>query len=179
MALLLDLSAIRDAREHIDRRLPAAALQSDEDEFRVVTDVALSCDVERHGRRVDLAGSIHAALELPCSRCLEPMPWSVDATVDLRYLPASQNAGDGEQEVGDEDLGVAFYEGEAIDLGQLVREQFYLSLPMKPLCRPDCQGLCPECGVNRNTTRCGCEHRWTDPRLDALKALLPKGSTEH
>ena len=52
---------------------------------------------------------------------------------------------------------MAFYEEEEIDLGHLIREQFYLAMPMKPLCRPDCQGLCPQCGVNRNTTECACE----------------------
>ena len=48
--------------------------------------------------------------------------------------------------MADEDLGVSFYKDDAIDLGEVMREQFYLALPMKPLCRPDCQGLCPICG---------------------------------
>jgi uncharacterized protein len=84
-----------------------------------------------------------------------------------------------EHEVPAEDLGVAFYDGDAIDLGQLVREQFYLSLPMKPLCRQDCAGLCPECGTNLNVSRCECEHRWIDPRMAALEQLLPKKTSEH
>jgi uncharacterized protein len=50
---------------------------------------------------------------------------------------------------------------------------------MKPLCRPDCAGLCPECGANLNLTRCGCEHRWIDPRMAALQELLPKKPIEH
>jgi uncharacterized protein len=52
-----------------------------------------------------------------------------------------------------------------------MREQFYLALPMKPLCRDDCQGLCPTCGINWNKGTCDCTNQWEDPRLAALKAL--------
>ena len=53
-----------------------------------------------------------------------------------------------------------------------MREQLYLALPMKPLCREDCRGLCAECGANLNLTTCGCARRWEDPRLAGLRALL-------
>ena len=56
----------------------------------------------------------------------------------------------------------------------MLREQFYLAMPMKPLCRPDCRGLCPECGTNLNVTTCSCEPRWTDPRLTGLREWLDK-----
>jgi uncharacterized protein len=52
-----------------------------------------------------------------------------------------------------------------------MREQFYLALPMKPLCRPDCQGLCPVCGKNRNVETCACQSEWVDPRMEALRRL--------
>ena len=68
----------------------------------------------------------------------------------------TQNAGEGEVEVEDDDLTTAFYSDEQIDLGQLVLEQFYLAVPMKPLCRESCRGLCPECGTNLNTGTCSC-----------------------
>jgi uncharacterized protein len=52
-----------------------------------------------------------------------------------------------------------------------MREQFYLALPMKPLCREDCKGLCPICGVNRNRETCSCRSEWVDPRMEALRKL--------
>jgi uncharacterized protein len=177
MALLLDLTHLRHP-QHVTRTDPASAFVADED-FRAVGDVVLDFDVEKQGDRVRLAGTVRGTLELPCSRCLEPMQWPVDAPFDIRYLPASGNVGEDEQEIGAEDLGTAFYEGDAIDLGHLVREQFYLVLPMKPLCQPTCEGLCPECGANLNAERCDCDHRWTDPRLAALGQLLPKDPPEH
>ena len=60
------------------------------------------------------------------------------------------------------------------DLEQLMREQFYLALPMKPLCREDCQGLCVVCGANLNRATCDCKLEWDDPRLAALKELKTK-----
>jgi len=68
-------------------------------------------------------------------------------------------------------MTTAFYENDEIDLAQLMREQFYLSLPMKPLCRADCQGLCVVCGTNLNRAMCDCKREWDDPRLAPLKAL--------
>ena len=58
-----------------------------------------------------------------------------------------------------------------IDLDEVLREQFYLALPMKPLCREDCAGLCPQCGTNRNTGTCSCETEPEDPRLAPLRRL--------
>ena len=71
-------------------------------------------------------------------------------TFDLRYQPHAENTGEGEREIEEDDLTTAFYENDEIDLGQLMHEQFYLALPMKPLCSDDCHGLCPICGTNLN-----------------------------
>jgi uncharacterized protein len=100
----------------------------------------------------------------------------VDAPFDLRYRPRSQNTGEGEREVEADDMTTAFYENETIDLGQLMHEQFYLVLPMKPLCAADCRGLCAQCGTNLNRGTCDCSRDWEDPRLAALKSWKNKES---
>ena len=97
---------------------------------------------------------------------------------DLRYQPARANTGEGEREIEEDDLTTAFYDNDEIDLGQLMREQFYLALPMKPLCRDDCNGLCPKCGTNLNPRPCDCKREWEDPRLAALKALKLKAENQ-
>ena len=93
----------------------------------------------------------------------------------MRHPDGGQAEAFGEDEGGgfvDEDaVTEAFYTGDAIDLGELMREQFYLALPMKPLCGEDCQGLCPVCGKNRNRETCACESTWVDPRFEALREL--------
>jgi uncharacterized protein len=97
--------------------------------------------------------------------------WPVDSSFDLRYQPHARNTGEGEREIEEDDLTTAFYENDTIDLGQMMREQFFLALPMKPLCQDECKGLCPACGINWNKGACHCSNQWEDPRLAALKAL--------
>jgi uncharacterized protein len=142
-----------------------------DDVYRIAEPVKLRMDITKTGERFRLTGRVTTVLELPCSRCLEPFPWPVDAPFDLIYQPQTANTGEGEREVEEEDLGIGFYQNNEIDLGQLMREQFYLSLPMKPLCGEDCLGLCPVCGTNLNKGTCDCKRDWEDPRLAALKAL--------
>ena len=71
---------------------------------------------------------------------------------------------------------VGYYDGDRLDLGEVVREQVLLALPLKPLCREDCRGLCPRCGQNRNLGPCGCPppEEPGDPRLEPLRKLVDK-----
>jgi len=173
--MLLDVSRIRTGTEHLERNLEPGALQDASGDFRVVSPVELVADLHKDGRKVRLTGRVKATLELECSRCLDAFQVPVDSAFDMLFMPAADPAaGDGEddeKEVAEDDLGVSYYKDEVIDLSEVVREQFYLALPMKPLCRDDCQGLCPVCGKNRNRDACSCQHEWVDPRLEPLKHL--------
>jgi uncharacterized protein len=169
--MLLDLSRFRSGVEHLERRYDPSAFSGREDDFRVVEPASLVVDVKKDGDRVRLVGRVTAALECDCGRCLEPFAVRVDAPFDLMFLPVSANAGAGDREITDGDVGVSVYEKDIIDLGDVMREQFYLALPMKPLCRKDCQGLCPVCGVNKNRETCTCQAEWVDPRMEQLRKL--------
>jgi uncharacterized protein len=168
----LDLRAIRGPQEQVRLTFPGDTLsEGGGDQYRVADTVTLDLTVRKDGGKYRLIGRLDAALEVGCCRCLEPFPWVVGVDVDLLYLPVSAGSGDGDFQIEESDLGTAFYQDDQIDLGQLMHEQFQLALPMKPLCRDDCRGLCPICGSNRNTTTCQCVDRWEDPRLAVLKSL--------
>jgi uncharacterized protein len=167
----LDLSQFRGESEHLDRNYAQAAFPWSNEEFRLGGPVSLVGDVRRDGQKFTLVGRLKTVLESDCSRCAEPYPVPVDADLELTFLPAAENTGEPEQEVGEDDLGVSFYRDDVIDLAEVMREQFYLALPMKPLCGEQCQGLCPVCGINRNRDTCRCESTWVDPRMDALRRL--------
>jgi uncharacterized protein len=169
--MLLDISRIRGGVEQVERRFEPSTFAAKDEAFRVVAPVDLAVEARKDGRKVRLVGRVVTSLECDCSRCLEPFPVPVDAGLDVLFLPAAENNAEGEQAIEEDDLGVSFYKDDVIDLGEVVREQFYLALPMKPLCREDCQGLCPVCGVNKNRETCTCESTWVDPRLETLKAL--------
>lgn len=171
--MLLDLSKIRTPHERYDQVYRADAFTSG-GEYRIVEPVALAFDIFKDKDQFRLVGDVKTVLELPCSRCLESFRWPVDSHFDLRYQPHAHNAGEGEREVEEDDLTTAFYQNDEIDLGQLMEEQFYLSLPMKPLCADDCKGLCPQCGTNLNRETCDCKRDWDDPRFAALRELKSK-----
>ena len=173
--MLLDLNKLHGQREHIERTFEPAAFDPQDSEYRVAGPVSLVLDIQKLGTDLfDVAGRVTAVLTLDCGRCLEPFEVPVDASFELRYVPQTENTGEGEREIANDDLAIAFYREGMLDLIDLMREQFVLALPMKPLCREDCRGLCPECGTNLNKGQCDCTPRWEDPRLAALKSLLPR-----
>jgi uncharacterized protein len=177
----LDLPHIRQPETAFHQQYdPSAFVQGDED-YRVTAPVSLDFTVHKDQDRFRLVGTVTTALELRCSRCLEPFALPVNAAFDLRYLPEGAGydeklpAFDGPEEdvkLEDDDVSMTFYRGEEIDLLELLREQFYLVLPMKPLCTELCKGLCVQCGANLNFETCQCSVQWEDPRLAGLKALI-------
>ena len=171
--MLLDLHKLHGQREHFDRSFQPSAFDPQDPEYRVAAPVELSMDVERSGKDAfRVTGRAITRLELDCGRCLEPFEVPVDANFELRYIPAAENTGEEEREIEEDDLTTAFYREGALDVIDMLREQFTLAIPMKPLCAEACRGLCPECGANLNRTECGCTPKWEDPRLAALKGLL-------
>ncbi len=169
--LLLDISRMREARDRVDRIFEPEALGRADDEFHVLRPVHLAFDIHKDKDQFRLVGSVGTVLGFSCGRCLEPFELPVAEAFDVLFLPHALNAGEGEREIEDDDLTTAFYENNAIDLGRLVREQFYLAAPMKPLCRETCRGLCPACGTNLNTGSCACVPERGDPRWAELRNL--------
>lgn len=110
-------------------------------------------------------GRIVGEIQAECARCLHEFSQALIASVTELFVYPPQNAATDEP--------VATEEG-FIDLGPIVREDLLLSAPMRTLCRPDCRGLCPYCGLNRNEGSCSCAEGNTDLRLAALRVFLEK-----
>jgi uncharacterized protein len=109
-------------------------------------------------------GTLESQLSQECVRCLElfKLPIALELEETFRLPGASRQV----------DTPYAVSEGGWLDLTPLLREQSWLAIPMKPLCNPNCKGLCPQCGVNLNLESCACENTRIDPRLAVLKELL-------
>ena len=173
--MLLDLNKLHGTREHVERTLPPSVFDTADSDYRVVAPVRLTMDVEKAGEEAfAVKGRLSAQLELSCSRCLDAFAVPVDAAFELRYVPQTDNSGEGEREIAEDDLMTAYYRDGMLDVVDLVREQFQLALPMKPLCSDACRGMCPQCGTNLNKTECACRPQWEDPRLTPLKSLLTR-----
>ena len=183
--MLIDLTTLASDRVPVVADIPPAALDVPAEDFAVKGPVHVEGDVERgSGESYHLRAQVRGTVVLTCARCAEPFELAVETPVDLTFVPAeSERAGvradassgdddDDGREMAEDDPALVVYDEPRIDLAQVAREQLYLAVPMKPLCQPDCQGLCPHCGINRNLGTCTCENRWEDPRLAGLKSLL-------
>lgn len=106
-----------------------------------------------------------------CNRCLQPIVQPVTGDLELVIFVAPPRPLGGEQELQEDDMGVLYLQDENLETEPLLIEQLQLNIPMKPLCRPDCAGLCPTCGADLNLGACGCPSASPDPRWSGLQAL--------
>ena len=143
----------------------------DEERARLIEAPQIRGQASRKGSEVRLRGQITARAEVDCDRCLKSLAVPIETEFDVTYIPASEYVENEKAELQEDDLLVSVYEGDAIDVDDIVREQVLLALPARALCREECHGLCPVCGIDRNTNACACEDKETDPRWSALKDL--------
>lgn len=127
----------------------------------------------RTGEGVAARGRFRVTVDLACSRCLEPFALALAEDFDVQYLPSQVLREDEEHELSGADLDVVPLVEDRIDLAALLRENLLLSLPVQPVCRENCHGLCPRCGASLNAGPCGCPPQPVDPRLQALAKLRP------
>lgn len=129
--------------------------------------VSLSYRVtEQMGGDVRVTGSLQGTLRLPCRRCLRPTDERISAEFDALFR-AEGGESTPEQPVQPLPVG-----GMILDLTAMLREELLLAVPDWPLCRADCRGLCPRCGVDRNQESCDCAWEEPDPRWDVLRTML-------
>jgi len=116
------------------------------------------------GKTVTVRGRIAGGAALHCSRCLREFPWRFD--ISFVELGALRQIDDPEQYqlAEDEEEAIPLLDAEMVDLTELVRQLIAVEVPYRPLCRPDCAGLCPRCGADRNEGQCGCDDETIDPR---------------
>lgn len=138
---------------------PSVALADD----LTVTDLHGTANLTRTPQGLYTQGVLRATVAQTCSRCLTDMEQPVTSRLGELYHYPPETAEPDSLTVGDD---------HHIDLTPIVREEFILSIPLQPLCRPDCKGLCPQCGANWNEGPCDCPSEDRDPRWSGLLDLL-------
>jgi len=167
--MFIDINKIDEDGLSFERTLDFSDLDDGAGQATSAAPVRIRGSVERNGETVDLTGRLNATVRLSCARCLESFDLPVDREFVLRLVAEET----GPEAAKDADADVSVFqapEGRA-DLREIATEQIYLSLPMKPVCREDCKGLCPACGANRNVDECGCPQEPEDLRLAPLREL--------
>ena len=139
------------------------------------TPLKVTINIYRAGDRYVLEGTLDGSMDVMCDRCLEPYHRELRPEFRLFLSLPPSDKEKAEIELLEEDMEVGFINGEEIDLGDVIREQLFLSLPIKSLCREECLGLCPKCGNNLNDGDCGCEKENLHPALSKLKRFKIEG----
>jgi uncharacterized protein len=169
--MIVELTEAEGAAIPFNFSIAPEELDLDIPDFRLAGDVRAEGEVVKSAAQVESRGTISAKAEIDCSRCLEPI--SKDLVIDFAvgFVPAENFASDKEHEVSAENLDIDQLDDDRLDLKDVVREQILLNLPEQVFCKPDCKGLCPECGANLNLIDCKCGGNEPDPRWAALKNL--------
>ena len=118
-------------------------------------------EIVNHLGVLTLSGTIKALYSTCCSRCLKPLDVLLTAQVETVL-----------SREGSEEDDVFVIEEDAVEVEDVLVPELLLQVRMTYLCKEDCKGLCPHCGVDRNVTTCSCESKQIDPRFAALAALL-------
>ena len=120
---------------------------------------------------IRLRGKFAGRFEVPCARCVEPVDIPLAAEFDLIFRPAGADTEAAERSITPVETEIGYYQRDSLLLEDVLREQVLLTLPVRTLCKPDCKGLCPRCGQNRNSQDCSCDEGSNDPRWEALSGL--------
>lgn len=154
---------ISDVR--IDRTFDFKTIEFGPDVYSVVEPVKIEMSLTKLEEFDYLAkGKITTTITSPCSRCMEDVLSNV--TAEFSKELKTNFEGEDEEELHE------YLEGSVLDLEKFVLDEIYMNVPMKVLCKEDCEGLCSTCGVNLNHQSCDCENDNVDPRLAGLKDLL-------
>ncbi|MCD6192300.1 MAG: DUF177 domain-containing protein [Candidatus Aminicenantes bacterium] len=170
--MIIDIERIPKEGLHIDRDFELESSELIEEEAILLEPLHAEIDLHKEGDELFIKGKIHTVVSFICSRCLSPFEYLVDSEFDLVYLP--EELFEIKEELTDDDLDLFFYVENQINLREIVLEQLNLTFPMKPLCSPDCQGICPICGQVINEGKCRCIRKSTDPRLEKLKTFIKR-----
>lgn len=151
---------------------PTLQVLSDSGECEFLEPIAVELSVWREYDHIRVRGSVATAVRVNCSRCLTPFENRIRSAFTMIYMKRKQELLDEDEvELGEEDLVSVAYDGDEIDFAPEVAEQVVMELPLKPLCRVDCLGLCTTCGADLNAGECGCERGSFNIKFAALKNL--------
>jgi uncharacterized protein len=166
----LDISSLPEGHSHQDIEASADGLDLALDGGCPSSPVTVSLDITRSGDEIYITGRARVDVLLQCGRCLEQYSSTLESPVEVMAALGDRVAGDQDDSLIRLPAGA-----KCLDLTDVVRSELLVRLPLKPLCRDDCRGLCPKCGTNLNVDACSCREEKSDSRWDALKHLKGEG----
>lgn len=146
--------------------------EQDNDQIESIeSPVKVRIEIYRVSSKYVLKGVLEGALRVVCDRCLDSYNQEIKTEFNSFLIPAPTDTDNAEPELMEDDMEVNFISDDEVDLHDIIREQLYLSLPIKNLCREKCQGLCSKCGCNLNNHTCECIREQGHPGFSVLNKL--------
>ena len=137
----------------------------------LIAPAAVNGKIRLSGNAVFVNGHVETRAQVECDRCLKPIELPVNADFTLEYMSGAEYEASQVAELTEDEMSVSVFDGSAIDVDEIVKEQILLTVPTRLLCREDCKGICPVCGRNRNESSCDCRVTAADDRWSALRKI--------
>lgn len=157
MVLSIDITELKEKRLVMQIQEPEDTFDLKYEDFWFTDETSVDVYLVKTGRVILVRGKIFFTLCMICARCLEEFFYPMKIDINIQFRPREESGREKEEEV-------TYYSGTTIDLSEDIRQAILLAIPVKPICRENCQGLCPSCGQNLNLGKCECpppgDSRW-------------------
>ena len=168
----IELANLEEGRGDFSHTYQPQDLKLDDERVTLCSDTEVRGKLKRSGREAVVDGHVDSCVQVDCDRCLKTIQLPVSSDFSLEYITGVDYEASQAAELTEDVMAVSVFDGETIDLDEIVKEQIFLAVPTRALCKSDCLGICPKCGNDRNAGECGCEQKAVDPRWSALKDLM-------
>jgi uncharacterized protein len=167
----VELAKLNNGAGNFAQEYAVGELLLDDDRVALAGAVSVSGRIRLNEQKAIVEGEFAALAEVECDRCLQPVQLPISSDFRLEYVTAETYESFETVELGQEDLELSIFDGESIDLDDIVREQLLLAIPTLAICQESCKGFCLVCGADKNITECNCDATEIDPRWSGLKDL--------
>jgi len=164
------VESILEGGKSLHEKIDPASIVLEEPYYSIDEPLTFTGHAIRSGEDIYVKGRLQGAVTSECGRCLKTFAMQIDLPVDSVFVPQREDTQD-EDEMFEPESNVSYYDGDSIDLLRELKDTILVNLPIKPVCRPDCKGLCPQCGTDLNKGSCRCEDRKGPSPFDKLKNL--------
>jgi len=162
------INVAQQLKSHIGESRSYTVDEASDEGFPIRGDVRLVLT----NRSILVTGHFKTTIKNTCSRCLEEFEHSLDFDIEEEFFPARNILSEVPVSKDEAQEGFIIGEDHIMDLAEALRQNIWLNLPPKPICRPDCVGLCQRCGCNLNSDSCQCSEQQVNPCWAPLKGLF-------
>ena len=168
----IELASLENGKRSFAHRYSPGELVLADDRVSILEPPAVSGEIRQKGERLRVTGKVLGRIQLECDRCLKPIEVAVDSKFEVEYVTAEDYQAQQALELTEADLNLSVFDGDGLEIDELVKEELLLAVPDHVICKEDCKGMCAVCGVDRNSIDCACETHEVDPRWSGLKELV-------